>query len=778
MIRFENNVFYIETKNTGYYFRINNGLLENLHYGAKIDIQNILPLCEKLGAGLGGDIIYKKEGERFSAEQLCLELSPAQKGDYRQAGAEIIMPSGSYTADFIYEGHNIILGSLPVKGLAAAYGGSNTLTVSLKTPEGVAARLFYTAYEESDVITRRIEIENNNKKQITIKKLLSYQLDLPKSGLSLATFTGAWARERHETRFDITTGTFAFGSTTGASSYYCNPFFMVYENDATEHFGDVYGFNLIYSGNHEGFVSQNSFGKTRIAAGVQHQGFEYTLQQGEVFYAPEAVLTFCNKGKNGMSQNMHSFVNRHIVRGSWQNRPRPVLCNNWEATYFKFTEGKILKMARTAAELGIELFVLDDGWFGTRNDDKQGLGDYDVNKKKLPAGLTRLADKINSLGMKFGLWFEPEMVNENSKLYQAHPDWAVKTPDNIPCEGRNQLVLDLCNRQVREYIIKNVNDTLKSADIAYVKWDMNRHISDAFSPCLSQQGRFNYEYIKGLYEIMQAITDANPEILFEGCSSGGNRFDLGVLCYMPQIWTSDNTDAYQRLEIQAGTSYGYPQSTISCHVSAVPNHQTARQSPIEGRFDVAAFGVLGYELDFNLLSPAETKVVKAQIQWYKQHRELMQYGSFYRIKNPVYDGKTQWLIVSGDKSQAALGEFTHLLMPNSQRAPIRLCGLDENEVYNINVRTEYIDILTFGSMLNYILPVKVNTEGHIMHAAADLYMLKCEDEGYRASGSLLMGAGLKLKQAFTGTGYNENVRLLPDFSGRIYYLSKEVEDEL
>lgn len=777
MIRFDNDVFYIETKNTGYYFRINNGLLENLHYGAKIDIANILPLCEKTGAGFGGDIIYKKDGG-FSAEQLCLELSPAQKGDYRQPSAEIIMPNGSYTADFVYDSHNIILGSIAPNGLAASYGGSDTLCVTLKTAERVFARLYYTAYDESDVITRRIEIENGNEKQIIIKKLLSYQLDLPKSGLCLATFTGAWARERHETRINISAGTAAFGSATGSSSQFCNPFFMVYDKEATEHFGDVYGFNLIYSGNHEGFVSQNSFGKTRIAAGVQHQGFEYTLQQSEVFYAPEAVLTFSHKGKNGMSHNMHSFVNKHIIRGKWQSRPRPVLCNNWEATYFKFTEGKILKMARTAAELGIELFVLDDGWFGTRNDDKQGLGDYDVNKKKLPGGLCRLADKINSLGMQFGLWFEPEMVNESSKLYRAHPDWAVKTSGHAPSEGRNQLVLDLCNRQVREYIIQSVNDTLKSANISYVKWDMNRHISDAYSPCLTQQGRFNYEYIKGLYEIMQAVTQANPDILFEGCASGGDRFDLGILCYMPQIWTSDDTDAYERLSIQAGTSYGYPQSAISCHVSAVPNHQTARQSPIEARFDVAAFGVLGYELDFNLLSPAEKKVVKAQIQWYKQHRELMQYGSFYRIKNPLYDGKTQWLTVAEDKAQAVLGEFTHLLVPNSQREPVRLCGIDENAVYNINVRTEFIDILTFGSMLNYILPVKVNTDGHLMHAAADLYMLKCEDEAYTASGSLLMKAGLKLKQAFTGTGYNENVRLLPDFSARIYYLSKEVENEL
>lgn len=768
MITEKNGIFSLETKHTGYYFKITNGVLENLHYGKKIDILNEFPLEHKALVGLGGDVVYKKEAAPFSLQHVCLELSPLQKGDFRQNSLEIEMPSGAYTADFTYDTFFIKGGNIPPKVLASAYGGEQTLCISLKTPEDVVARLVYTVYENVDVITRRLEIENNNDKKIVIKKALSYQLDLPNCDYNVHTFTGAWARERHETVTPLTVGSHTFGSTTGASSHFVNPFFMVCDNEATEHTGEVYGFNLVYSGSHMAVCEVSPFGKTRIAAGVQAFGFSYTLQKGECFFAPEAVLTYSDNGKNGMSQNMHNFVNNHIVRGVWAKKERPVLCNNWEATYFDFTESKILKMAKEAAKLGVELFVLDDGWFGTRNDDFQGLGDYDVNTKKLPGSLKRLADKINGLGMSFGLWFEPEMVNENSKLFKAHPDWAVATPNNTPSEGRNQLVLDLCNKDVRKYIIENVNNTLKSANISYVKWDMNRHISDAYSACLAEQGRFNYEYISGLYEIFEEIMACNPNVLFEACASGGNRFDLGILCYMPQIWTSDDTDAHERLYIQSGTSYGYPQSTMGCHVSASPNHQAARQSPIESRFDVAAFGVLGYELDLNLLSAAQGKVVASQIEWYKKHRKLLQFGTFYRLQNPQANKGCKWIVVSQDKKSAIYGEFLNLLTPNSLKPPVKLKGLIPTEKYRLSVRQEAIDIRTFGSLINQILPVKVNTDGHIMHAAADFYMMPCEKEEYVAFGNLLMNAGVKLNQEFTGTGYNEKVRLMPDFSARLY----------
>ena len=430
------------------------------------------------------------------------------------------------------------------------------------------------------------------------------------------------------------------------------------------------------------------------------------------------------------------------------------------------------QLAKDAAKLGAELFVLDDGWFGARDNDAKGLGDYTVNRKKLPGGLAGLAEKVHALGLLFGLWFEPEMVNADSGLFRAHPDWIVQTPGNVPATGRNQYVLDLCRAEVQDYIIANVNATLASAPIDYVKWDMNRHISDNYSPALAEQGRFSHSYILGLYRVLQSIVEQNPDVLFEGCSSGGNRFDLGILCYMPQIWTSDDTDAYERQLIQAGTSYGYPPSVMGCHVSASPNHQTARTSPIESRFNVAAFGVLGYELDLGRLTPAEQKAVAAQIAYYKAHRRLFQYGRFLRLCPPFGKNKCEWMMLAPDGSEDVVGEYLRLLRPNAEKPPLRLAGLAQDALYELEVRPQVVDVRTFGSLINQILPVKVNAGGHLMHAVADRYMMPCETERYAAYGDLLMYAGIRQKQAFTGTGYNENVRLMPDFSSRVYYLRR------
>ena len=771
MICEKDGLFSIETAHTGYYIRVTNGLAEQLYYGARLAKASVDALCEKNAVGYGEDIVYQKPAAPLSLLHLCLELSPIGKGDFRAACVEIAMPHGGFTADFVYQSFAICKGNLPPQGLAAAYGGDETLCLFFKTPEGVAARLYYTVHEAANVITRRIEIENGAAAPITVRKCMSYQLDLPACDYTLSTFTGAWARERHETRRDICVGKACFGADTGASSNMCNPFFMLAAKDATEHCGEVYGFNLVYSGSHEGCVEVSSFGKTRVMAGVSSHMFGYTLQTNEVFTAPEAVLTYSNHGKNGMSAHLHDFVNWHIVRGEWAGKERPVLCNNWEATYFDFTEAKLLKMAKAAAKLGMELFVLDDGWFGTRDNDSRGLGDYAVNRKKLPGGLAGLCNKVKALGLSFGLWVEPEMVNEDSDLYRAHPDWVVQTPANVPCEGRHQLVLDVCRAEVQDYIIENVCAVLQSADIRYVKWDMNRHISDAYSPTLAEQGRFYYTYMRGLYRVLSEITARHPNVLFESCSSGGNRFDYGMLCYMPQIWTSDDTDAYERQTIQAGTSYAYPQSTMGCHVSASPNHQAARVSPIESRFNVAAFGVLGYELDLQLLSPAEEKAVAAQVAWYKAHRGLLQYGRFLRLANPCFDAKCEWMVVSDNQNEAILGEFLHLMVPNTAKPPLRFAGLCEKQEYRVTARSQVIDIRTFGSLINQILPVKVNTSGHLMHAAADFYMMPCESEQYTAGGDLLMHAGIRQKQAFTGTGYNDDVRLMPDFSSRMYYVA-------
>ncbi len=818
MIRTENGTFIIETENTGYYMAKTHGLVETLHYGAKIHM-NKSALCEKTDTIYGSDVVYKKEVPVLSLLHMCLELSPTGKGDFRHSALEIELPNGSRVCDFAFVNATVHKGDYVLKSseeqekpqnsqqsgteksiakdeesiteppplkptlnpMPFAFGADETLVLEFSTKQGVSVFIYYGVFSACNVITKSVCVKNNTAGTLKIHKCLSYQLDLRNDEkYKLHTFTGAWARERFETRTDLTQGTNTFGSTSGVSSHYCNPFFMVTEQNTTEHCGNAYAFNLIYSGSHFGSVQTGPYSKTRVQAGIQPEGFCKTLENGEEFFSPQAVLSFSNSGKNGVSNNMHEFVKNHIVRGVWQKKARPVLLNNWEGTYFDFNEAKLLKLAKEAKNLGVELFVLDDGWFGERNDDKRGLGDYNVNTKKLPGGLSRIADKIEKMGMKFGLWFEPEMVNADSDLYRAHPDWAVSTPDDVPSESRNQLVLDLCKKQVQDYIIENVNATLKSANISYVKWDMNRPLTDCYSAALSAQGQgsFAHEWVMGLYRVLGEITRQNPDVLFEGCASGGNRFDLGILCYMPQIWTSDCTDAYERTKIQTGTSYGYPQCTMGCHVSASPNHQTARSSPIESRFDIAAFGVLGYELDLTQISSAEKKVMKTQIDYYKEHRDLLQYGKFMRIKSPFDDSEScVWAIVSQDKNEALVLEAIGRLSPNSETLPIRLKGLNADTNYKITVRKQRISVKTFGSLINHVLPVKVNSEGVLMHVAADFYMLDCEEESFFAHGDLLMNAGLRRKQSFTGTGYNENVRLMPDYSARIYHI-KSAQSEI
>ncbi len=773
MITLHDGWFALETARTGCYLALRGGLCENLHYGARVRVENLLPLTQKTDVGYGCDTLYKKELGAVSLEHLSLELSPLQKGDYRAQSLSLVLPNGARTADFAYVCAKKLTGSVPPAGMPGAFGGEETLALTFAAA-GVQATLYYTTYPDCDVITRRLSIQNNAEGPVTLEKVMSYQLDLPGKDYTLSTFHGAWARERHEEAARLVAGARVFGSRLGVSSAFVNPFFMLAENGATEFSGGVYGFNLIYSGSHEGCVEVSPYGHTRVMAGIQSDGFSWTLAPGETFDTPEAVMTFSREGKNGMSANMHEFVRSHIVRGAWAKKERPVLLNNWEATYFDFTEKKLLSLAKDAARLGVELFVLDDGWFGERNDDTKGLGDYTVNRKKLPHGLDGLAKRVHDMGLLFGLWLEPEMVNEDSGLFRAHPDWIVAAPGVTPSTGRNQYVLDLCRAEVQDYIIEHVNATLKSAPIDYVKWDMNRGVSDPFSPALPGQGRFFHSYVLGLYRVFSEVTAANPGVLFEGCSSGGGRFDLGVLSYMPQIWTSDDTDAYERERIQTGTSYGYPPSVMGCHVSAAPNHQTLRTSPIETRFNVAAFGVLGYELDVNRLTPAEQKAVAAQIAYYKKHRRLLQYGRFARLASP-FDGKNrcEWMVVSDDGSEAIVGEFQHLLVPNTEKPPLRLAYLREDALYEVEARPQVIDIRSFGSLINHLLPFRVNASGHLMHTVADRYMMACEEEKYTAYGDMLMYAGIRQKQSFTGTGYTKDVRILPDFGSRMHFLIRE-----
>jgi alpha-galactosidase len=603
---------------------------------------------------------------------------------------------------------------------------------------------------------------------------MSLQLDLPETNYSLSTFDGLWIKERHKNQKKLVSGAYINESTTGASSNRHNPFLCLEKEGCTSDLGECIGVNLIYSGNHYESVEVSEYGKLRVLTGIQPKQFSWKLEKGGIFYAPEAVLNYSFEGTNAMSQKLSAFTRSHIVHKHWRNAERPILVNNWEATYFDFNRAKILAIAKEAKELGMELFVLDDGWFGERSDDKKGLGDWYVNEKKMGGSLQALVEKINKMGLDFGLWMEPEMVNEDSNLYREHPDWAVQIPNRTAYLGRNQLVLDYANPEVCDHIVKVISDILESANISYVKWDMNRHISDAYSKTLGDRQReFHHRYVLGLYDVMGRIVEKFPEILFESCSSGGNRFDLGMLYYMPQTWTSDDTDANERVLIQEGTSYGYPISAMGAHVSAAPNHQTLRHSSIETRFQVACFGDLGYELDLTKLTGQEKKIVKNQIAFYKKYRKTLQFGDFYREK--VSNGNTIWASVSPDQEEAVVLLYQAISKPNTSSDILRVPGLDPYAKYHIKARKIAISIKEFGSLVNMVSPLHITEDGMMQSLVNKVYMMEGEEEEYTARGDLLMYGGIKLKQRFIGTGYNANTRLMGDFSSRLYVLHKEKE---
>ena len=471
-----------------------------------------------------------------------------------------------------------------------------------------------------------------------------------------------------------------------------------------------------------------------------------------------------------MSAHFHDFINRHIVRGAWQDRERPVLLNNWEAHFFQFTRGKLLRLARGARKLGAELFVLDDGWFGARNNDAAGLGDYTVNKKKLPRGMAHFSRQIHALGLKFGLWFEPEMVNRDSALFRAHPEYALTTPGKPPTLGRNQLVLDLCNPAVRDYIVAHVGRTLDEAEIDYVKWDMNRHISDARSPLLSNQGEFYHRYILGLYDVLGRIFGPRAHILLESCSSGGNRFDLGMLCFSPQIWCSDDTDPIERLTIQQGLSYLYPLSTMGAHVSAAPHQQTLRDTPLSTRFNVAAFGCLGYELDLKYLTPVEKREIRDQIAFYRAHRRTLQYGRFYRAATGKRQ-QTVWQCVDAESSAAVAGFFQGQTPAASGNDTLPLKGLLPEARYTVRTKPQRLFLKRFGGLIKHVLPVALHPNGFFMRMANRLFALDGCVESYTGSGMQLM-QGVRLNTPFIGTGYNARVRMLGDFGSSLYTIGR------
>ncbi|MBR5377308.1 MAG: alpha-galactosidase, partial [Lachnospiraceae bacterium] len=648
------------------------------------------------------------------------------------------------------------------------------LTVILKDSSyGTELKLGYCVFEECDVITRFSVLTNSGSGDIRVERLLSLQLDLHDSDYMLTTFHGSWAREMQKKQRLLSTGSYTGGSMTGTSSNRNNPLMILSEKHATERTGRCYGFNLVYSGNHYECAEVTPYDKTRVLTGIQPLGFSYLLKEGESLEAPEAVMSFSPEGFNGLSRNLHAFVREHIVRGYWKDRIRPVLLNSWEASYFDINESRLLRLAGAAAKAGIELFVMDDGWFGHRNDDTSSLGDWTPDPKKLPGGLKRLCDRIRSLGLEFGIWVEPEMVNTDSDLYRAHPDWCLAIPGRPHSEGRNQRILDLCRIEVQDFIIDAMSKVFGSADISYVKWDMNRIISDYYSSSLpaERQGEVAHRYVLGLYRILDELTKRFPKILFEGCSSGGNRFDLGMLCYFPQIWGSDNTDAICRAKIQNGYSYGYPLETVGAHVSACPNHQTLRNTPLETRFAVAAFGSFGYECNLCDMKKEELEEIRAQIALYKSLRQFMLSGSFYRGRSFDDGDICEWTVVSKDRTEAVGMTLQKLFTPNHPYGYYRADGLDPKACYYFTNRYLRHDIREFGDLVNTVSPVHIR-QGSLLHnMIARFYKMNGEKEDVTAFGDLLMEAGVRLKPSFAGTGYDERVRLFPDFASRLYFMS-------
>lgn len=635
---------------------------------------------------------YAFEGNStFSLENIKQEYPTFGCGDMRFPAYEIERENGSHVVEFVYKEHKIYNGKPKLEGLPATYVESDdeaqTLELVLEDASiGTKIVLLYTIYEAFPAITRSVRFECDSDEKITLLSAMSACVDLPDKDYEMIDLAGVWARERHVRRHKLDYGIQSIYSMRGCSSYQFNPFLALARENADEFQGQVYGFSLVYSGNFLAQTEVDNYDTARVLMGIHPNGFKWTLGKGESFQTPEMVMVYSEAGLNGMSQAFHRLYRTRLARGIWRDRVRPILINSWEAFYFDFDAPKLLGLADAAADLGMELFVLDDGWFGKRNDGTSSLGDWYPNEEKLKGTLKELAEKINAKGLKFGLWIEPEMTNKDSDLYRAHPDWLLAEQGKRICHSRNQYVLDFSKKEVREYIGDMLENLLAEVPVSYIKWDLNRTFSEVFSNGNDReyQGKVCHKYVLGVYELYERLTSRFPHVLFESCASGGARFDPGMLYFAPQGWTSDDTDAIERLKIQYGTSMVYPVSCMGSHVSASPNHQTNRVTPIETRADVAYFGTFGYELDLLKLSEEEKAEVRRQIAFMKEKRELIQKGIFYRLKSPFEGNVTAWMIVSEDQKKALVGYYRVMQPVNIGFVRLKLKGLKEDTCYKVS----------------------------------------------------------------------------------------------
>jgi len=679
------SVFRIETKNTSYIMGIfKEKYLVHLYWGEKL----------ALGGAYTIDTLLSYEGRAFSpsddpaddsysTDTLPMEYPCHGSADLRGPAFAARYADGSGITKLTYTGHTITRGKPCLPGLPAVYaegdGEAETLAVTLQDElTGLCVTLTYTAFEGYDAITRSVAVQNKGTAAISLEAVASASIDFPDIDFDFLHLHGAWARERHMETCPLPRGEISIDSKRGASSHQHNPFMALLRKGSTETHGDVYGFSLVYSGNFRAGVETDQYDMARAQIGINPFGFGWLLNPGESFQAPEAVLVYASDGLGGLSRTYHRLYRERLCRGRYRDTVRPIVANNWEATYFDFDEERILALAKDAKALGAELMVLDDGWFGKRENDRSSLGDWFPNPDRLPNGLASLADKVEELGMRFGLWFEPEMISPDSELYRQHPDWCLHVNGRTRSEGRHQCVLDLSRGEVCAYVTQTLRTILAGAKISYVKWDMNRHMTEVGSPALppERQKETAHRYMLGLYSILETLTTAFPDVLFESCSGGGGRFDPGMLHYMPQTWASDDTDAMERVKIQHGTSIVYPPCTMGAHLSASPNHITGRSTSYKTRAEVAFTGQFGFELDFATLSDAEKEAVTACVAQYRAIRHIIQLGDMYRLQSPFEGNIAAWMFVSADKREAVLFTFRLLAKPNEKRLRMRLAGLD------------------------------------------------------------------------------------------------------
>ena len=673
------------------------GDLGSIYFGRRIhDKEDMSYVFNRFGLP---NVAVDPDTESYSMELNRQEYPSFGITDFGTQAYEIELANGSKVSSFVYKEHRIFKGKPMIKGLPATYadeGEAMTLEVYLEDETArMSMMLSYTIFDKYPVITRHAKFTNKGTEVTKITKALSVCIDLPDQDYEWMQFSGAWARERIPEIKKLSAGSVLIESKRGVSSANQNPFVIIKRPETDDFSGEAIGMSFVYSGNFLAQAECDTFGRLRLLMGINPDRFTWPLKKGESFETPEVVISFTDEGLNYLSQAYHDLYNNNLVRGKWKNVPRPILLNNWEATFMDFDEERILEIAKKAKEAGIELFVLDDGWFGSRNDDYSGLGDWTENPDKLPQGMAGLARKVNALGMKFGFWIEPEMVNPDSNLFRRHPDWVLATPGRKSSLGRHQLVLDFSREEVVDYIYGMLKKVIENAPVSYIKWDMNRSLSEVYSTELSadEQGMVYHKYIMGVYGLYERFRTDFPDILFESCSSGGNRYDAGMLYYAPQAWCSDNTDAIDRIRIQYGTSFGYPVSSIGAHVSAVPNQQTGRNTSITTRANVAYFGTFGYELDLNRINEEEFEEVKKQVRFMKENRELIQFGTFYRLRSPFKKDQAAWMVVSKDKKRAIFGLYCMRSNVNQLPGFIKLAGLKEDVRYKLKGEEYYGDEL-------------------------------------------------------------------------------------